>query len=69
MSTQEVERILRYSYHNGKKCYRVKFKDCDKSHTVWLTADAVPQDMRDAYHFKYTSKNRKRKTTVFKHTK
>lgn len=63
---QEVEKILRYVYQNGKKWYRVRFKNLDNSHNQWVLADVVPQHMRDAFHFKYTSKNRRRKTKVFK---
>lgn len=66
MHNVEVEKILRYSYQNGKKWYRVKFKEIDNSHNKWVQADFVPQDMRDAFHFKYTSKNKRRKTKVYK---
>lgn len=65
----EVEKILRYAYQNGTRWYRVKFKNFDNSHNKWLSANHVPQEMRDAFHFKYTSKNKKRKIKVFTHRK
>lgn len=69
VQVEEVEKILRYAYQNGKRWYRVRFKGLDNSHNKLVLADYVPQEMRDAFHFKYTSKNKKRKTKVFTHRK
>lgn len=63
----EVEKILKYTYQNGIRWYRVRFKNLDNSHNKWLLEGFVPQELCDEFHFKYTSRNRKRKTKVFRH--
>lgn len=62
------EKILRYKRQNGISYYRVKWLGLDASQNTWEYARTIPKEMREDFHIKYTSKNRKRKKplTVFK---
>jgi hypothetical protein len=55
----EAERLIKMSRGQGKKWYRVKWKN--KSPSTWVCEDAVSEHLKREFHIKHTNTGRKRK--------
>jgi hypothetical protein len=63
---REVERLIKVSRGQGKKWYRVKWKD--KSPSTWVPEEEINDNLKREFHIKhtYSGKRRKRPHRFFK---